>query len=74
MCCSFVRVIAWLLMIASNVPSIGTCRRDLIAMTSTVDDSMVSKHIELFTNLLKVLEVQVMTMEQDFFEVRTCVS
>lgn len=44
-------------------------RRDLVAMTSTVDSSTMSQHAELYTNLLKVLVSQVKTMEQDFFEV-----
>jgi len=44
-------------------------RRDLVAMTSTVDSSLISHYVEVYTNLLKVLASQVMTMEKDFFEV-----
>lgn len=44
-------------------------RRDLVAMTSTVDLLAISQHMELFVNLLKVLETQIVTMEKDFFEV-----
>lgn len=44
-------------------------RRDLVAMTSTVGPSEIYRYTELFDYLLKVLETQVMVMEQDFFEV-----
>ena len=46
-----------------------SCRRDLVAMTSTVDSSTISNYSDFYNDLLKVLASQVLTMEQDFFEV-----
>jgi len=40
-------------------------------MTSTVDPKMISQHIIFYTHLFQVLESQMATMEQDFFEVST---
>lgn len=42
----------------------------MVAMSSTVSPSMVDRNVDLYLNLLRVLERQVTTMEQDFFEVR----
>jgi hypothetical protein len=45
-------------------------RRDLVAMLSVVSSDSVSKNLMLYTNLLQVLSTQLMTMDNDFFEVR----
>lgn len=42
-----------------------------MAMTSMVDYSTISKYADFYASLLKVLTSQIMTMEQDFFEVST---
>lgn len=47
-------------------------RRDLIAMASTVDSQQIAMHVELYSNLLKVLTNHVTAMEPDFFEVGGC--